>query len=149
MSDQFRTIGANPEDFNTVVAGDSPFEQPERIGRYRVEKVLGQGGFGRVFLAYDDQLNRHVAIKVPRGQRFRGTRAHMPPEKARGGGQRADGGSDISSLGIVFYELPAGRRPFAGGSLEELLEITATVEPPPPRHVDDAIPKELERICIK
>jgi len=38
---------------------------PRRIGRYRVERLLGSGGFGDVFLAADDQLERRVAIKVP------------------------------------------------------------------------------------
>ena len=38
---------------------------PQRIGRYRVERLVGKGGFGLVYLAYDDQLQRPVAIKVP------------------------------------------------------------------------------------
>ena len=38
---------------------------PERIGRYRVERMIGQGGFGRVLLAWDDELSRRVAIKTP------------------------------------------------------------------------------------
>src|SRR5262249_46340086 len=38
---------------------------PPSIGRYRVIRLLGQGGFGRVYLARDDELDRPVAIKVP------------------------------------------------------------------------------------
>ncbi len=36
------------------------------IGRYVVQSKLGAGGFGSVFLAQDSQLDRLVAIKVPR-----------------------------------------------------------------------------------
>ena len=48
-----------------------------------------------------------------------------------------------------FYELLVGKRPFKADAVEELLEQITTFEPRPPRQVDDRIPKELERICLK
>src|SRR5271166_5826985 len=42
---------------------------PTKIGRYAILRRLGKGGFGEVYLAYDDDLNRPVAIKVPRPER--------------------------------------------------------------------------------
>lgn len=47
------------EDFPTRV------EEHPKLGRFQVQKLLGQGGFAQVYLAYDPLLERQVAIKVP------------------------------------------------------------------------------------
>jgi serine/threonine protein kinase/formylglycine-generating enzyme required for sulfatase activity len=47
-------------------------DDPREIGRYRVVRRLGQGGFGRVYLARDVELDRPVAIKVPNPERVSG-----------------------------------------------------------------------------
>ncbi|TWT66699.1 hypothetical protein [Allorhodopirellula solitaria] len=38
-------------------------EMMGRIGRYDVERLIGSGGMGVVFKAYDTELNRPVAVK--------------------------------------------------------------------------------------
>jgi serine/threonine protein kinase/formylglycine-generating enzyme required for sulfatase activity len=78
------------------------------------------------------------------GASFVGTPVYMSPEQARREGHRVDGQSDVFSLGVVFYELLTGKRPFRGMKL--IADHDA--EPCRPREIDGTIPRELERIAL-
>jgi serine/threonine protein kinase/Tol biopolymer transport system component len=76
-----------------------------------------------------------------------GTAHYMSPEQARG--QTVDARTDIWSLGVVLYELVAGRVPFAGETASDCIASILKTEPAPLTAVAPAAPLRLEWIVQK
>jgi eukaryotic-like serine/threonine-protein kinase len=69
--DGVRTILARPTGL-AAPAGEAREFRGLRLGRYVVRELLGKGGFGAVYAAFDDGLRREVAVKVPFESRLAG-----------------------------------------------------------------------------
>lgn len=78
-----------------------------------------------------------------------GTAAYMAPEQAKGESNRVDARTDVWALGVILYQLLCGRVPFKASTQSALFEQIVHREPRPVRTIDDTVPPELERICLK
>jgi hypothetical protein len=87
--------------------------------------------------------------QLAEGSGQQGTKAYLSPEQARFESNKVDGRSDIFSLGVIFYQLVTGIRPFEGQTADECARAILVSEPRPLRARDATIPRELERICLK
>lgn len=76
-----------------------------------------------------------------------GTATYFSPEQAQGYG--VDPRSDVYSLGVVLYEMAAGRAPFAGDSPVSIAYKHVKEPPPPPRTINPAVPAAFEAIVLK
>ena len=256
----------SPSNDNEEELPDDLEQVPTTLGRYRLDALIGAGGFGQVWKGFDPELQRTVAIKIPRSGRFgspqqaarfldearkiaqlrhpgivpvhdvgrdgdycyivsefieggdlaarlthgklpwqdavrligevagilqhahangfvhrdikpanilldakgspyladfgiaatgeelrqaggntAGTLAYMSPEQV--GGRQVDARTDIYSLGVVLFELLAGRRPFVAANPAELRRAILTDDPTFPESVE--LPPDLKRICLK
>lgn len=70
-----------------------------------------------------------------------GTAAYMSPEQADG--KPADPRSDVFSLGIILFEMAAGRRPFAGDSAVSVLSSILKDTPPSLQELRPELPRSL------
>lgn len=76
-----------------------------------------------------------------------GTVAYMSPEQTRG--LNVDARTDIWSVGVLLYEMIAGRNPFAQQSSSEVLAAILDREPAPLARFEPDAPNELQRIVSK
>jgi serine/threonine protein kinase/Flp pilus assembly protein TadD len=76
-----------------------------------------------------------------------GTVAYMSPEQARG--LPVDQRTDIWSLGVVLYEMVAGRLPFEGETSSDVISIILHKEPPALTRLSDDATQRLDEIVTK
>jgi eukaryotic-like serine/threonine-protein kinase len=80
------------------------------------------------------------------GQVF-GTPSYMSPEQVVG--REIDARSDLFSLGVVLYEMIAGRKPFAGDSVVSITYAIMNAEPEQPNQANYAVWQVLQRAMDK
>ena len=77
-----------------------------------------------------------------------GTPAYMSPEQVEGDPDRIGPAADVYSLGVMFYELLTGRRPFQG-SVASIFSQILRDPPRPPGELQAGLDPRLEAICLK
>jgi len=76
-----------------------------------------------------------------------GTPNYMSPEQCTG--QSMDHRSDLFSIGIVFYELLTGEKPFNGNSMHAVMHKIVSTEPEKPSDLNPAVPKALDQVISR
>jgi serine/threonine protein kinase len=106
----------------------------------RKEPVIMDFGLARRDSAGEARLTKVGAIL--------GTPAYMSPEQVCGDVNAIGPGCDVYALGVILYELLAGRLPFEGPAMAVLAQILTQPPEPPSAHRPDLDPR-LEVICLK
>jgi serine/threonine protein kinase/tetratricopeptide (TPR) repeat protein len=94
----------------------------------------------------DGEASTRVLVQTDAGV-VMGTSHYMSPEQARG--KPMDARTDIWSLGVVMYEMVAGRTPFEGETSTDVIVAITQKEAPPLARFAPHVPAELEWIINK
>jgi eukaryotic-like serine/threonine-protein kinase len=113
------------------------------VGADGTVKVLDFGIAKRTGAAPGDGFASHATASTRPGTVL-GTVPYMSPEQALG--EKVDARTDVYSLGVVLYEMVAGRLPFEGPTPVVVISRLLYDEPPPLSRVRPGVPPELERV---
>jgi eukaryotic-like serine/threonine-protein kinase len=91
-----------------------------------------------------DEIGTETGTGLPLG-----SPSYMSPEQAEGRSSAMGPSTDVYALGAILYELLAGRPPFRGSSILEILDQVRSVEPEPLSRHRSALPRDLETICLR
>lgn len=110
----------------------TPEKHPQKIGRYRITKLLGSGAMGDVYLAFDEDLQRQVALKIPKLELGQGGEA---AERFQREGQAAATLNHPNICPVYDIGEADGRRYITMAYIEghSLQQITGTGKPQPER----------------
>jgi serine/threonine protein kinase len=78
-----------------------------------------------------------------------GTLAYMSPEQITAEPFEVDTRSDVYALGVILYQLLAGRLPYQGGNLNQIVQVIREQEAPPLGSVSRAYRGDIETIAAK
>jgi eukaryotic-like serine/threonine-protein kinase len=109
--------GALEETARSPLASTGPRVRHDLIGRYRVERLLGEGAMGQVFEALDPELTRRVAVKVVRGASSAELRARLLREAQTAARLRHPNIVTVHDAGTVDEEVFIAMELVPGGSL--------------------------------
>ncbi len=76
-----------------------------------------------------------------------GTPSYMAPEQIRG--RKVDGRADLFALGVIFYEMLTGEKPFGGDSITSVIYRVVNEEPIPPRKLNIDLPDAIDQFMQK
>src|SRR5579862_8703108 len=102
---------------------------------------------GRVFLMDFGLARSTELVGMTRTGALIGTPMYMSPEQARG--EKADVRTDIFALGVIFYELLTGKRPYKDEPMMATLVRRTKELATPPSQVDPSIPESVSEIVMR
>jgi serine/threonine protein kinase len=113
---------------------------PRRFGKKQI-KVLD---FGIAKL----QRRSFDQVHMTRTGALLGTPLYMSPEQCMSM-KNIDARTDIYSLGVILYEMAAGRRPFDGDGVYAVISMHINEKPVPPRTYRPELPADVEAIILQ